>query len=66
MRQVVLAATMVAAGFALVTLVRPPERVKVARPQPVAAISIATRGPVELTIEREDREEEVAPITIRF
>ena len=66
MRRVVLAATVAAAGFALVALVRPPEPVKVARPQPVAAISIAKRGPVELTIEREDREEEVAPITIRF
>jgi anti-sigma factor RsiW len=61
MSHAVVAATLMAAGFALVAL-RPPEPVVVQ--QPVAAI--ASTGPVEMTIDREDREEEVHPITIRF
>ena len=66
-RSVVLAATLAAAGFALMVLmpVSPPVA-KPPRPQPTVAVVETEDAPVELTID-EDVEEEVATITtIRF
>ncbi len=64
MRRTVLAATLIAAGYGLIALVKPPETVKVSQPAPVAIASES--APVELTVDAVD-DDEVAPITtIRF
>ena len=60
-RRFVLATTLAAAALALFAL-RPPE--EVTKPKPAAEVS--ETAPVELSIEPESREEEVAVVTIRF
>ena len=64
MRRVVLATAVLAAAFALFTI-RPP-REPVVKPSPEPVVVATEPAPVELSINPEVREEEVAVVTIRF
>jgi hypothetical protein len=64
MRRALLATAVLAAAFALFTI-RPP-RAPVVKPAPEPVVVAAEPAPVELSINPEVREEEVAVVTIRF
>jgi hypothetical protein len=63
-RRVVLATAVLAAGLALFSI-RPP-RERAVEPAPKPAVAASDPAPVELSIDPEVREEEVAVVTIRF